>query len=84
MTLWTASLRRRVRLVQVAALLLEPLQYRGTLNDRPASCPLMRLVERRRKVGYPWPSSGLLSQNCDGTEPNLTVNCMVLKATDNE
>ncbi|GFY14423.1 uncharacterized protein TNCV_1314771 [Trichonephila clavipes] len=38
---------------------------------------------RRRKVGGPC-TQGFLSQNWGGNEPNRTVTCMVLKATDND
>ncbi|GFW78815.1 uncharacterized protein TNCV_4262351 [Trichonephila clavipes] len=53
------------------------------LNSRRAARPLVRLMggEERWKASDP---QGVLPLNWDGTEPNRTVTCMVLKATDND
>ncbi|GFT29125.1 hypothetical protein TNCV_3587381 [Trichonephila clavipes] len=45
-----------------------PLRHRGTLNNHRA----------------PDYTQGTLPQNWGATEPNYTVTCMVLKATDND
>ncbi|GFU67801.1 uncharacterized protein TNCV_4684221 [Trichonephila clavipes] len=55
----------------------------GTLNSRPAESPLVRLVEGKEGWEGSDPS-GVLPQNWGGNEPNRTVTCMVLKATDND
>ncbi|GFS52656.1 hypothetical protein TNCV_45391 [Trichonephila clavipes] len=42
------------------------------------------VVGREREVGGLGPSRCILPLNFDGTEPNRTVTCMVLKATSND
>ncbi|GFV43551.1 hypothetical protein TNCV_1689951 [Trichonephila clavipes] len=37
--------------------------------------------EREREMGVPDHSHGVFPQNWDGTQPNLSVTCMELKAT---
>ncbi|GFV36844.1 uncharacterized protein TNCV_3123851 [Trichonephila clavipes] len=58
------------------------LRHGGTLNNRQAVSPLVRLEgkEGRNTVDH---LQGVLPQNWDGTEPNRTVTYMLLKATAN-
>ncbi|GFW54091.1 uncharacterized protein TNCV_3828991 [Trichonephila clavipes] len=53
-----------------------PLRHEGTLNSRRATSPLVWLVkgvERWEASDHPL--------NRDGTKPNRTVTCMVLRLT---
>ncbi|GFU50280.1 hypothetical protein TNCV_301131 [Trichonephila clavipes] len=46
--------------------------------------PLLRLVEEEEKWEAPDHFPGVRLQNWGGTEPKLTVTCMVIKVTDND
>ncbi|GFS48296.1 uncharacterized protein TNCV_2296741 [Trichonephila clavipes] len=61
-----------------------PSWHGGTLNSPQSASPLVRLVEgQERWEAFEHPQI-LLPLNWDGTEPNSTVTCMVLKATAND
>ncbi|GFW81081.1 uncharacterized protein TNCV_4804491 [Trichonephila clavipes] len=60
-----------------------PARHGGTLNIRQAKGPFARLVDRKEKWWAPDHIQGVLSQHWDESEPNRTVTCTVLKATDN-
>ncbi|GFX32647.1 uncharacterized protein TNCV_887871 [Trichonephila clavipes] len=47
-----------------------PSQHGGTLNNRRATSPLVRLVEGDRRWVAPGHPQGALPQNCGGTEQN--------------
>ncbi|GFX20623.1 uncharacterized protein TNCV_4269551 [Trichonephila clavipes] len=51
---------------------------------RRASSPLVRLVEGEERWEVPDHLQGVLPQNCCGNEPNRSVTCLVLEATDND
>ncbi|GFW48179.1 uncharacterized protein TNCV_1743621 [Trichonephila clavipes] len=51
---------------------------------RRVASPLIRLVEGKERWEDPDYPLGVFPQNCDGTEPNRTVTCMVLKAKAND
>ncbi|GFU97418.1 uncharacterized protein TNCV_1912731 [Trichonephila clavipes] len=55
----------------------------GTLNNRRAASPLVRLVEGEERWEALIPQ-GVLPQNWGETELNHSVTCMVLKATAND
>ncbi|GFY26975.1 hypothetical protein TNCV_931161 [Trichonephila clavipes] len=57
-----------------------PLWQGGTLNGRRATSPIMRKTGFDTQY-YSW---GVLPHNCGGTDLNLIVTCMVLKATAND
>ncbi|GFX64621.1 uncharacterized protein TNCV_1671571 [Trichonephila clavipes] len=61
-----------------------PSRHWGTLNSRRVASPLIRLVEGKERWEDPDYPLGVFPQNCDGTEPNRTVTCMVLKAKAND
>ncbi|GFU68015.1 uncharacterized protein TNCV_2823581 [Trichonephila clavipes] len=60
------------------------LRHSGTLNSRRAASPLVWLVESKER----WETSDhhqtVFSLNCGGIELNLTITCMVVKATAND
>ncbi|GFU57107.1 uncharacterized protein TNCV_1779701 [Trichonephila clavipes] len=56
----------------------------GTLNSRRAETPLMRLVDGEERWEASDHPQSVVPLNWGGTEPNRTVSCMVLKATDND
>ncbi|GFW39998.1 transposable element Tcb2 transposase [Trichonephila clavipes] len=59
-------------------------RHGGTLNNRRASSPLVRLVELEERWGAPdYPQNVLLS-NWGRTEPNRNVTCIGLKAKAND
>ncbi|GFS55117.1 uncharacterized protein TNCV_2441871 [Trichonephila clavipes] len=59
-------------------------RHGGTLNIRRAASPLVRLVEgKERREASDHPQS-ILPLKWGGTELNLTVTCMVLRATAND
>ncbi|GFV88390.1 uncharacterized protein TNCV_1242031 [Trichonephila clavipes] len=51
---------------------------------RQAACPLVKWEEAEEKKEAPDYARGVLPLNWDGTEPNRTVTCMVLKAKAND
>ncbi|GFU84711.1 hypothetical protein TNCV_2126521 [Trichonephila clavipes] len=55
----------------------------GYLNSHRAASSLMRLVEGEEKWQSPDHPHGILHQYRGGTEPNLSVTCVMLKATAN-
>ncbi|PRD27058.1 UNVERIFIED_CONTAM: hypothetical protein NCL1_36380 [Trichonephila clavipes] len=61
-----------------------PAWHGGTLNSRRAASPLVRLVEGKERLEASDHPQSVLPLNWGGTEPNRTVTCMVLKATDND
>ncbi|GFW91660.1 uncharacterized protein TNCV_4500791 [Trichonephila clavipes] len=61
-----------------------PTRHGGTLNSRRAASPLVRLVEGEQRWEAFGPPQSVLPLNWGGIEPNRTVTCMVLKATDND
>ncbi|GFV03666.1 uncharacterized protein TNCV_1876141 [Trichonephila clavipes] len=56
----------------------------GTLNNRRASSPLVRLVEEEERWETPDHPQGVLPQNWGETKLNRSVSCMVHKATAND
>ncbi|GFW44578.1 hypothetical protein TNCV_4481241 [Trichonephila clavipes] len=56
---------------------------KGTLNNRRAANPLVRLVEGERWE-TPDQTQDVLPQNWGGIKPTRTVTCMVLKAKAND
>ncbi|GFX08246.1 uncharacterized protein TNCV_3267371 [Trichonephila clavipes] len=60
-----------------------PSQLGGTLNSRRAANPLAKLEEEERWEAPNQPQ-GVLPKNWGGTEQNLTVTCMLLKAKAND
>ncbi|GFX56816.1 DUF4817 domain-containing protein [Trichonephila clavipes] len=59
-------------------------ELENTLNVRPATCALVRLVvgaKRWEALNHP---QGVLTQNSGSTEPNRSITCMVLRATDSD
>ncbi|GFX00826.1 hypothetical protein TNCV_4577931 [Trichonephila clavipes] len=56
----------------------------GTLNSRRTASALVRLVEGEEKWEAPDPPLGVLHQNCDETELNRSVTCMMHKAMAND
>ncbi|GFU23253.1 uncharacterized protein TNCV_2559541 [Trichonephila clavipes] len=59
-----------------------PLRHGCTSNNHTATSPLVRFVEEKWEVFDD--IQGVLPQNWDGTEPNRTVTCIVLKAMAND
>ncbi|GFV45297.1 uncharacterized protein TNCV_2037501 [Trichonephila clavipes] len=59
-------------------------RHMGTLNNRRATIPFVRLVEREERREAPDHLKGVLPQNWGGTEQNHTITCMVLKAKAND
>ncbi|GFV04322.1 uncharacterized protein TNCV_919431 [Trichonephila clavipes] len=61
------------------------LRHGGTLNNHRAASSLVRLVEGQERCEAADPQGGpLLPQNCNGTELNRIVSCMVLKYMAND
>ncbi|GFX33944.1 uncharacterized protein TNCV_911481 [Trichonephila clavipes] len=60
-----------------------PLRHGGTLNSRRAASHLVWLVEGEERWQASDHPQSVLPLNWGGTEPNRSVICMVLKATDN-
>ncbi|GFX83248.1 hypothetical protein TNCV_4988421 [Trichonephila clavipes] len=61
-----------------------PSRQGGTLNSCRTARSLVRLVEGEVKWEAPDHSQGVSLQNWRGTEQNLTVTCMMLKAKVND
>ncbi|GFX63526.1 uncharacterized protein TNCV_105331 [Trichonephila clavipes] len=67
-----------------------PSRHGDTLNSRRATSPLVRVVKGEERWEAYLPlisddhSQDVLSQNWGRNEPNHSVTCMVLKATDND
>ncbi|GFV40213.1 uncharacterized protein TNCV_3823131 [Trichonephila clavipes] len=61
-----------------------PLRHKGTLNNRRAASPLMRMVKRKERWDAPDHRQGILPQNWAGTEQNRTVTYMVLESKAND
>ncbi|GFX90800.1 uncharacterized protein TNCV_3166311 [Trichonephila clavipes] len=59
-----------------------PLRYEDTLSSCRNTSPHKRFVENGREVGYNRPPPGC--SHFKAFEPNHTVTCMVLNATDND
>ncbi|GFW84749.1 uncharacterized protein TNCV_1814791 [Trichonephila clavipes] len=58
-----------------------PSRHVGAIKSLRAASPLVRLVKGKERWGTP---PGVLPQNWGVNEPNRTVTCMVLRATDND
>ncbi|GFV67579.1 hypothetical protein TNCV_4622591 [Trichonephila clavipes] len=56
----------------------------GNRNNRRATSPIVRLVEKEERSEVPDLPQGVLSQNWGVIGLNRTVTCMVLKATAND
>ncbi|GFV28832.1 uncharacterized protein TNCV_4544951 [Trichonephila clavipes] len=61
-----------------------PSWHGGTLNNRRATSPLVRLGEGEEGWKTPDFSQGSSPENCGETEQNCIVTCMVLKAKAND
>ncbi|GFW07278.1 hypothetical protein TNCV_3694701 [Trichonephila clavipes] len=56
----------------------------STLNSRPAASSFLKLVKGDERWKAPGHLQGVLPQNWEGTEPNRSVTCTVLRATVND
>ncbi|GFV41795.1 RNase H domain-containing protein [Trichonephila clavipes] len=61
-----------------------PAQYEGTINSLRNASSLVRLVEWEERWEAHDHLQAAFPQNWGGIEPNRTITCMVLKATDND